>query len=65
MPMVWLALKINILIMEQAFQMGYKEGEFFFYVSPTNLKERRNVLLPTSMPRVLYGMRRMITLNLS
>ncbi len=28
--------KINILKMEQAFHMGYKEGDKVYYLSPTN-----------------------------
>jgi hypothetical protein len=35
MPIVKPSPKINVLKMEQAFQMGYRQGEFFF-VSPTN-----------------------------
>jgi len=30
------ALKINVLKMEQMFQMGYWNGDKVFYVSPTN-----------------------------
>jgi hypothetical protein len=29
-------LKIHVLKMEQAFQMGYMQGEKMFFVSPTN-----------------------------
>jgi hypothetical protein len=36
MPIVRLVLKINVMKMEQAFQMGYREGENTFYVSPQN-----------------------------
>lgn len=36
MPIVRLVLKINVMKMEQSFQMGYREGEIFFYVSPKN-----------------------------
>jgi hypothetical protein len=36
MPMVRLALKIDVLKMEQAFHMGYKEGDKVFYVFATN-----------------------------
>jgi len=32
MPIVCLALKIDVMKMEQAFQMGYKEGERAFYI---------------------------------
>lgn len=35
MPIVNPSPKINVLKMEQAFQMGYRQGEVFF-VSPTN-----------------------------
>ncbi len=31
-----LAFKIDVLKMEQAFQMGYRKGKKFFYVFPTN-----------------------------
>jgi hypothetical protein len=36
MPIVKPALKIDILKMEQAFHMGYREGDKVFYLSPTN-----------------------------
>jgi len=36
MPIVRPALKINVLKMEQAFQMGYQEGNKVFYVFPKN-----------------------------
>jgi hypothetical protein len=36
MPIVRPTLKINVLKMEQAFQMGYQEGNKVFYVFPTN-----------------------------
>jgi hypothetical protein len=36
MPIMRLALKIDVFKMEQAFQMGYKQGEKMFFVSPTN-----------------------------
>jgi hypothetical protein len=36
MPIVCLALKIDVMKMEQAFQTGYKEGERAFYISPQN-----------------------------
>ncbi len=36
MPIVRLALKIDVLKMEHAFQMGYREGNKVFYVFPTN-----------------------------
>ncbi len=35
-PIVRPTLKINVLKMEQAFQMGYGEGDKVFYVYPTN-----------------------------
>jgi hypothetical protein len=31
MPIVWIALKIDVLKMEQMFQMGYKEGKKVFF----------------------------------
>jgi hypothetical protein len=36
MPIIRLVLKTNVMKMEQAFQMGYREGEKTFYVSPQN-----------------------------
>jgi hypothetical protein len=36
MPIVRPTLKINVLKMEQVFQMGYREGDKVFYVPPTN-----------------------------
>jgi hypothetical protein len=36
MPMVRPALKIDVLKMEQAFHMGYREGDKVFYVFATN-----------------------------
>jgi hypothetical protein len=36
MPIVRFVLKIHVLKMEQAFQMGYMQGEKMFFVSPTN-----------------------------
>jgi hypothetical protein len=36
MLVVRLAFKIDILKMEQVFQMGYKEGDKVFYVFATN-----------------------------
>jgi hypothetical protein len=36
MLVVRLALKINILKMEQAFHGGYREGDKVLYISPTN-----------------------------
>jgi hypothetical protein len=38
MHVVCLALKIDVLKMEQAFQIGYNEGDKIFYVSPLNWK---------------------------
>ncbi len=38
MPIVHLAFKINVLKMEQAFQIGYHEGNTIFYISPLNWK---------------------------
>ncbi len=35
---MWLALKINVLKMEQAFQMGYREGDKILYIFPMNQK---------------------------
>jgi len=36
MPIICPTLKIDVMKMEQAFQMGYMEGEWAFYVSPQN-----------------------------
>jgi hypothetical protein len=36
MPIVRPTLKIDVIEMEQTFQMGYQEGDNFFYVFPTN-----------------------------
>jgi hypothetical protein len=36
MPMVRPTLKINVLKMEHAFHMGYREGDKVFYVFATN-----------------------------
>jgi len=36
MPIVRHAFKIDILKMEHAFHMGYREGDKVFYLSPTN-----------------------------
>ncbi len=36
MPIIHPTLKNNVMKMEQAFQMGYREGERAFYVSPQN-----------------------------
>jgi hypothetical protein len=36
MPVVRLDLKIDILKMEQAFHMGYMEGDMVFYFSSTS-----------------------------
>ncbi len=36
MPIVRPTLKINVLKMEQAFQMGYWEGNKVFYMFPIN-----------------------------
>jgi len=36
MPMVRPTLKIDVLKMEQAFHMGYREGDKVFYVFATN-----------------------------
>lgn len=36
MPIVCPTLKIDVMKMEQAIQMGYKESERAFYVSPQN-----------------------------
>jgi hypothetical protein len=36
MPVVKSAFKIDVLKMEQVFQMGYWEGNKMFYVFPTN-----------------------------
>jgi hypothetical protein len=36
MPVVRSAIKINVLKMEQAFQMDHQENDKIFYVSPTN-----------------------------
>jgi hypothetical protein len=36
MPIVRPTFKIDILKMEQAFQMGYRQGEKVFFVSPKN-----------------------------
>jgi hypothetical protein len=36
MPIVKPTLKINVLKLEQAFQMGYRESDKVFYVSPMN-----------------------------
>ncbi len=38
MLVVRLALKIDILKMEQAFHMGYREGDKVFYLSLTSWK---------------------------
>ncbi len=35
MPIVRPIFKINVLKMEQAFQMGYRQGEKVFFISPT------------------------------
>jgi len=46
MLVVRLALKIDILKMEQAFHMGYREGDEVFYLFPTSWKgEEQNVSL--------------------
>jgi hypothetical protein len=47
MFMVHQALKIDVLKMEQTFQMGYKEGEKTFYMSPTNWKCEEEDVRPT------------------
>ncbi len=40
------AFKIDILKMEHAFHMGYREGDKVFYLSPTNQKgEKEDVTL--------------------
>jgi hypothetical protein len=36
MPIICLALKMDVMKMEQVFQMGCKEGERVFYISPQN-----------------------------
>ncbi len=38
MPIEHLAFKINVLKMEQIFQIGYYEGDKTFYVFPLNWK---------------------------
>ncbi len=45
MPIVKLALKIDVLKIEHAFQMGYKQGEKVFFVSPTNWQGKEIVVL--------------------
>jgi hypothetical protein len=37
-PIMWLALKINVLKMEQTFQMGYRKGDKILYIFPMNQK---------------------------
>jgi hypothetical protein len=36
MPIIRHAFKIDVLKMEHAFQMGYKQGEKVLFISPTN-----------------------------
>ncbi len=38
MPILKHVLKIDTLMMEHAFHMGYNEGDNVFYLSPTNWK---------------------------
>jgi hypothetical protein len=45
MPIIRPTLKIDILKMEQAFHMGYKEGDKVFYLFPKNWKGVRRKLL--------------------
>jgi len=41
-PIVCSTFKIDILKMENVFQMGYKEGDKIFYLSLTNWKGKEN-----------------------
>jgi hypothetical protein len=62
MPVVKLTLKIDVLKMEQAFHMGYKEGDKVFYVFATNGKGKK--LLWTLMRRAGINTRRLLMMNL-
>jgi len=53
MPIVHLAFKIDVMKMEQAFQMGYKEGERVFYI--TTNKERLSLWPKFQSPKVHLG----------
>jgi hypothetical protein len=64
MPNMKLAFKINILKMEQAFQMGYRQGEKVFFVSPTNCMERRLLFQAIKIPKVPYGGRKIMSLRI-
>jgi hypothetical protein len=44
MPIVCLAFKIDVLKMEQAFQIGYHEGDKVFYISPLNCNGKEEFL---------------------
>jgi hypothetical protein len=44
MPIVHLAFKIDVLKMEQAFQIGYREGDKVFCISPLNWKGKEEFL---------------------
>jgi hypothetical protein len=45
MPIVWPTLKIDVLKMEQAFQMGYMEGEKAFFILHTNWQGQKESML--------------------
>jgi hypothetical protein len=44
MPIVHLAFRIDVLKMDQAFQIGYHEGNNVFYKSPLNWKGKEEFL---------------------
>jgi hypothetical protein len=46
MPIVRLALLIDVKKMEHSFQMGYREGDEVFYVSATNNKGVEKLVIP-------------------
>ncbi len=64
MPIVKLAFKIDVLKMEQAFQMGYRQGEKALF--PTQIdKVKRFLSQVLNVCEVLYGRKRMIDLRSS
>jgi hypothetical protein len=65
MPIVKHVLKIDALKMEQAFQMGYRQGEKVFFVSPTNWQSEEISIQLLSNYGVFFGRIRMIDLRSS
>jgi hypothetical protein len=63
MPIICLVLKINVMKMEQAFQMCYKEGEKTFYVSTQNWQGETKFKPTLQSLKIHFGNRRMKNLK--